>query len=952
MKKTLLLLFTLLTLGVSGAWADDVTVTISNQTDLSGITNASQSEATATHKYGVFSGSDVADTPPYTTFTTNEESGLAGVTLSTTAKIIKPTYVGGTNVAHYGHLIAVNPDKADQAVYTFTIKAPNGYYIKSYTITALSTSDGAPFTMDFLDGSATYTAKGYLYKENRTVTCCSNTAGFTIQRATNNNANYLCIPNLTVTLSTVPTFDYDVSLNINSTTGALNNGDNSWSSTWTSSKTTPADLRLTAGYNNMIQTADYIDIHSATTPTYTITAPSGYVIAGYTIGVYAGSAGSRLTPSNYGAAILSTDSSNPTFVYVKDVNAKTATFTRTGTSADGYATTFTVYLKEAVKITYVIKNSGGTEIFRSGVVEMSPGSSITTLPSQYKRDFCTYNEISEIANEDKAVEFTATWEYPFEVFDTYNDINHWYDMSVRTTWYVTSDQTAGDGALSTVNANALGLATNPYQWAFVGNPYNLKLYNKDKGEDYVYAWTAAENQNIPTFVAAASGNAWTIRRSTATGYSNAFLLTIPDYGYQVNQFGGEGGSLKIWNSTGTNDAGSAFKVFDVPDDFAEYVTSEIAPYMENEAKYFNWTTSASTAIGYDPSYKSSCTYEKYARMKSALTSALGDLNSNVKFPESGYYRIRNRLTTGSYGYLGLNGGTTLKGNIANPNDVSTIIHLTKTDGKYYFQTQGKYTSNVRRDETATIVDGVPSEAFAIQAQAIGYASFRTWDDGPYSYYHAASEKSYNIVGWENSAHASQWAIEDATEVSIPLNYDGSAYSYGTMYLPFGVTLTGAKAYILSVSGEWAIPSEIAEVPANTPVLIRAVGEVTSATAFINDEATAVTTGNQLVGTFVDITTNRVDGSGEYILGQVDGYVGFYQRADGKKIGANKAYLSLGADLGSGAVKGIRWDFTNDINSLNSKSAASQRSIFNLAGQRMSKTAKGVNIVDGKKVVIK
>ena len=51
MRKLLLLMFALLT-GVSGAWADDIVVTINDQSDLSGITNTSTSEATATHKYG------------------------------------------------------------------------------------------------------------------------------------------------------------------------------------------------------------------------------------------------------------------------------------------------------------------------------------------------------------------------------------------------------------------------------------------------------------------------------------------------------------------------------------------------------------------------------------------------------------------------------------------------------------------------------------------------------------------------------------------------------------------------------------------------------------------------------------------------------------------------------------------------------------------------------------
>jgi hypothetical protein len=142
------------------------------------------------------------------------------------------------------------------------------------------------------------------------------------------------------------------------------------------------------------------------------------------------------------------------------------------------------------------------------------------------------------------------------------------------------------------------------------------------------------------------------------------------------------------------------------------------------------------------------------------------------------------------------------------------------------------------------------------------------------------------------------------------------------------------------------------------VLLRGTSSsVTSATLTIKADASAGIdiSGNKLRPTYVDITANRVDNSGEYILGNdaTDG-LGFYQRKSGRKIGANKAYLKLDADLVA-SVKGLllRFDEETGISTVQGSGLMVNGSeIFNLAGQRMSRVQKGVNIVNGKKVLVK
>ena len=86
----------------------------------------------------------------------------------------------------------------------------------------------------------------------------------------------------------------------------------------------------------------------------------------------------------------------------------------------------------------------------------------------------------------------------------------------------------------------------------------------------------------------------------------------------------------------------------------------------------------------------------------------------------------------------------------------------------------------------------------------------------------------------------------------------------------------------------------------------------------------------------------------YTLGTDGTKLGFYHW-DGTTLGANRAYVA-----GSGNVKGfaINWGDADGINSVNNGQAMENATIYNLAGQRMNKVQRGVNIVNGKKVIIK
>ena len=83
-------------------------------------------------------------------------------------------------------------------------------------------------------------------------------------------------------------------------------------------------------------------------------------------------------------------------------------------------------------------------------------------------------------------------------------------------------------------------------------------------------------------------------------------------------------------------------------------------------------------------------------------------------------------------------------------------------------------------------------------------------------------------------------------------------------------------------------------------------------------------------------------------------VGFYWGEDNGAAfenGAHKAYLLLPADT---PVKGFRFDFdeATAITELTEKTEATEEVIYNLQGQQLSAPQRGINIIGGKKVLVK
>ena len=563
------------------------------------------------------------------------------------------------------------------------------------------------------------------------------------------------------------------------------------------------------------------------------------------------------------------------------------------------------------------------------------------LPASMLKSFCTYDyDKTTIATGVTEVNVTATWTGPFEISPDYENA-HWYNLVVRNNWFVTSDNKNAEGALKTIEANAIGLVKPAYQWSFTGNPYDgFKAFNKAEGESKVYTWVDESNA-IPEFLDASTENTWAIVKGTAI--ANSFMFTIPGTTYrQLNQNGGAGGPLKLWTSGTTADQGSAFTVMDVPTNFAEFIPESVEATYKSEATGYFTLTDAAKAIWKDE-YKTTCSYEKYVELMEALEDA-----NNYVLPETGYYLLKNK----NYGtYLGIDpSDANMYGNykeevVPQPKH---IVKLTKTgDWTYTIGLMGKF-APATVAQSAQVTATAEAGTYTVVIPVLGYAVFKADPEVNMSCLHCAGGGS--IVGWEAAADASQWQAIDAKSIKLAVEEAG----YATTYLPFAVAVPeGVTAYTAEITdgAEGTTPGDYkfltltdagATIPAKNAVILKATPETYVFNITTGDD---VLGNNDLMGSL-----EPVDATGNYVLAKPEGKaVGFY-KAESGKIAAGKAHL-VGNTGPLAGVKAFLFagDDATGISNLN-VNVNDNSPIYNLAGQRISKMQKGINIVNGKKIL--
>ena len=137
------------------------------------------------------------------------------------------------------------------------------------------------------------------------------------------------------------------------------------------------------------------------------------------------------------------------------------------------------------------------------------------------------------------------------------------------------------------------------------------------------------------------------------------------------------------------------------------------------------------------------------------------------------------------------------------------------------------------------------------------------------------------------------------------------------------------------------------IPAGEPVLIKAnEGEYTF--QYTPEEVDTIYDNDLIVSTEDVVADGR-----QYILADYNGEVGFYRATTGSTIPSGKAFLHIQDGTGAKAFIGFFEDDATGIEMVNGQSSMTNgQPIYNLAGQRVAKMQRGINIVDGKKVILK
>ena len=168
--------------------------------------------------------------------------------------------------------------------------------------------------------------------------------------------------------------------------------------------------------------------------------------------------------------------------------------------------------------------------------------------------------------------------------------------------------------------------------------------------------------------------------------------------------------------------------------------------------------------------------------------------------------------------------------------------------------------------------------------------------------------------------------------------------YATFVAPCDVDFTGSEAAAKAATfdGTYVQLADVTTVPAGTAVVVKAEEGTYTVPATTNAVLGAT---NELVAATADVAT---DGK-QYILAKAEEVVGFY-KATGT-IAAGKGYLVISGDAGVKGFYPFAADDATGINEVNGQwSMINGQPIYNLAGQRIQKIQKGINIVGGKKIL--
>lgn len=390
------------------------------------------------------------------------------------------------------------------------------------------------------------------------------------------------------------------------------------------------------------------------------------------------------------------------------------------------------------------------------------------------------------------------------------------------------------------------------------------------------------------------------------------------------------------------------------DDFVSAIkVTEVTEYTASDAVQVAASTINPLVDGYKHPFGSglnqyvatfkSTEYTDFNSLETAIkaeTSAIADgaVTYTINVPSGKAFKVKTNQTSARFLSLkDVEAGNNAK--IVSGEENADIFLLT-SDNKMVSYTAGLGLADA--EKVAAPGTTINTMTFGNGAN-IGCYSINTDRDNEWSYLYWNDNE--DLLSWNEKIGNTDWTLTEVTALPIAMNEVDGIY-WATFNAPVSVVIpAGLKAYSAAVDGDVLNLTKVAEdavLAANTPVILYSEANVENLT--ISAEAGNAANENALSGTNQKIISPE---GVNYVLGNKNG-IGFYKYT-AANVPAFKAYLNMAA-VEAPAFSFSFSDVETAIKAIESEN--SKAVIYDIAGRRVQRAAKGLYIVNGKKVMFK
>lgn len=204
------------------------------------------------------------------------------------------------------------------------------------------------------------------------------------------------------------------------------------------------------------------------------------------------------------------------------------------------------------------------------------------------------------------------------------------------------------------------------------------------------------------------------------------------------------------------------------------------------------------------------------------------------------------------------------------------------------------------------------------------------------------------ITWELNSTSGSMTIKSITFTQgfSKITIGESQYATFVTTIPLNFTGSNVKAFAVKMDNGTITYTQLTDnVPAGSPILVYAAA---AGTYYVPVASSAGAITNSLHGSATE--SKKVDGT-QYILANGSAGLGWYQATSGTTIAAGKAYLEISSNNAK-PFYAIGDNTVTAIGSVDIRNTKHEAPAYNLAGQRIGKSYKGIVVKNGRKYIVK